>query len=61
MIIVEFSVTLIGVGTSISNYVSEALKIILKAHKAVIKAGALRVITSVKIDDRRDEKSVNRG
>jgi len=34
--------------------VEDAFKIILKAHDAVFKAGARRVLTSIKIDDRRD-------
>ncbi|MEM0084275.1 MAG: MTH1187 family thiamine-binding protein [Candidatus Methanomethylicia archaeon] len=85
MVIVEFSIIPIGVGTSISEHISkaikvlearkvkyqltamgtifeveslsEALEIILEAHEAVIKAGALRVITNIKIDDRRDKKT----
>lgn len=84
MIIVEFSVIPIGVGTSLSRYISEAvkvlearkikyqltamgtvfeveslseaLKVVLEAHEAVVKAGALRVITNIKIDDRRDKE-----
>lgn len=85
MIIVEFSVTPIGVGVSLSSYICEAVKVlekknvkyqltamgtifeaktideafknIMEAHEAVIKAGAVRVITNVKIDDRRDRES----
>jgi len=34
--------------------IDRALEIIAKAHKAVVKAGAMRVLTSIKIDDRRD-------
>jgi uncharacterized protein (TIGR00106 family) len=33
----------------------EAIKVILGAHEAVFKAGAKRVVTDIKIDDRRDE------
>lgn len=33
----------------------EALEVILKAHEAVFQAGAKRVVTDIKIDDRRDE------
>lgn len=33
----------------------EACKVILKAHEAVFRAGAKRVVTDIKIDDRRDE------
>ncbi|HDO19959.1 MAG: MTH1187 family thiamine-binding protein [archaeon GB-1845-036] len=35
---------------------SYAFNIIEKAHEAVIRAGAKRVITSIKIDDRRDKE-----
>lgn len=34
--------------------VEEAFGIISKVHEAVFKAGARRVVTSIKIDDRRD-------
>ena len=33
----------------------EALDAILKAHEAIFQAGAKRVVTDIKIDDRRDE------
>jgi len=33
----------------------EALEVILKAHEAIFNAGAKRVVTDIKIDDRRDE------
>jgi len=32
-----------------------AVEVILKAHEAVFRAGAKRVVTDIKIDDRRDE------
>ncbi|RLF16240.1 MAG: thiamine-binding protein [Thermoprotei archaeon] len=39
----------------------EAFKLALKAHEAVFKAGAVRVLTSIKIDERRDvEHSMKR-
>jgi len=34
--------------------IDRAFEIIAKAHKAVINIGAQRVLTSIKIDDRRD-------
>ena len=37
-----------------ADSVEDAFRIILKAHDAVFKAGARRVLTSIKIDDRRD-------
>jgi len=33
----------------------EAMEVILKAHEAIFQAGAKRVVTDIKIDDRRDE------
>jgi uncharacterized protein (TIGR00106 family) len=33
----------------------DAIEIILKAHEAVFQTGAERVVTDIKIDDRRDE------
>ena len=33
----------------------KALEVIMKAHEAVFQAGAKRVVTDIKIDDRRDE------
>ena len=38
-----------------ASTIGEAFKIVEAAHEAVFKAGALRVITSVKVDDRRDK------
>jgi len=38
------------------NDLGKILEAILEAHEAVFKAGAQRVITSIKIDDRRDKK-----
>ena len=33
----------------------EAVEVILRAHEAVFRAGAERVLTDIKVDDRRDE------
>jgi uncharacterized protein (TIGR00106 family) len=45
-------------GTTIeANSLNEIFDIIGKAHKAVIDMGALRVITTIKIDDRKDKES----
>jgi len=83
-VIAELVVAPHGVGTSLSKYVKEAVKIIdnypgirvwhhpmgtvieadtidiildvtKKAHMALINAGCKRVITTLKIDDRRDK------
>jgi uncharacterized protein (TIGR00106 family) len=83
MIIAEFSVIPMGVGTSASQYVNVAievlketkvkyeigamgttleakdletlLSIIKETHEAVFRSGAKRVVTTIKIDDRRDK------
>jgi len=83
MIIADISITPLGVGTSVSKYVKEAVKVlegsglkaftggmsttleapdlktlykvITAAQEAQFKAGALRVTTILKIDDRRDK------
>ncbi len=85
MIIAQLSITPIGVGTSVSDYVRVALEeikksgikyelnamatvievesldklfeIVKKAHTAVMDKGAKRVITEIKIDDRRDKNA----
>ena len=38
-----------------ANTLREAVEVILKAHEAVFQAGAERVVTDIKIDDRRDK------
>lgn len=38
-----------------ADTLEEVFKVILEAHEAVFKAGAKRVVTDIKIDDRRDE------
>jgi len=38
-----------------ANSPREAMEAIMKAHEALFRAGAERVITDIKIDDRRDE------
>ena len=44
-------------GTTIeANSLNEIFDIIGKAHKAVIDMGAFRVITTIKIDDRKDKE-----
>ncbi len=83
MIIAQLSITPIGVGTSVSDYVRVALEeikrsgvkyelnamatvievesldklfeVVKRAHEAVIRKGGKRVITEIKIDDRRDK------
>jgi uncharacterized protein (TIGR00106 family) len=36
--------------------IKEAMDVVAKAHESLFEAGAVRVSTSVKIDDRRDKK-----
>ena len=85
MIIADVSITPLGMGTSVSKYVKEAVKIlensglkavtggmsttleapdletlykvITAAQESQFKAGALRVTTILKIDDRRDSEA----
>jgi uncharacterized protein (TIGR00106 family) len=82
-VIIQFSITPLGKGVSISDLVAEAIKevkksglkyqltpmatileaddlgealeVIQKAHKAVLIAGAKRVLMNIQIDDRRDK------
>lgn len=39
-----------------ADTLERALEVVKKTHEAVIEAGAKRVITTIKIDDRRDKK-----
>ena len=83
MAIVELSVVPVGAGTSISNYVASAVRLLQnekdiryevtcmgtiiegdldkllalvgKMHRAVFDAGAMRVVTVCKFDERRDK------
>ena len=38
-----------------ADTLEDAFDVILSAHEAIFKAGAKRVVTDIKIDDRRDE------
>lgn len=42
--------------TILEGSLDQVMTAIVKAHEAVFKAGAERVVTSIKIDDRRDAK-----
>jgi uncharacterized protein (TIGR00106 family) len=46
-----------GMGTIIEGDLKDLFEVILKMHEVPFRAGALRVVTSVKIDDRRDKKA----
>ena len=46
-----------GMGTIIEGDLKDLFQVILKMHEAPFKEGALRVVTSIKVDDRRDKKA----
>ncbi|MFX0097280.1 MAG: MTH1187 family thiamine-binding protein [Candidatus Hodarchaeota archaeon] len=48
--------TLTPMCTILEGSLDRVMTAIIKAHEAVFKAGAERVVTSIKIDDRRDVK-----
>lgn len=43
-----------GMGTIIEGALKDLFDVILKMHEVPFEAGALRVVTSIKIDDRRN-------
>jgi uncharacterized protein (TIGR00106 family) len=46
-----------GMGTIIEGDLKDLCETILKMHEVPFKAGALRVVTTLKIDDRRDKET----
>jgi uncharacterized protein (TIGR00106 family) len=50
-----------AMGTNIEADLKDLMKIALKMHEAPFKKGALRVLTTLKIDDRRDKKGTLSG
>jgi uncharacterized protein (TIGR00106 family) len=46
-----------GMGTVIEADLKDLFETMLKMHEVPFKAGALRVVTTIKIDDRRDKKT----
>ncbi len=46
-----------GMGTIIEGDLKDLFDVILKMHEVPFQAGALRVATSIKIDDRRDKEA----
>ncbi len=50
---------LTSMGTIIEGYWGEVMDTIQKMHEKLFQCGALRVSTSIKIDDRRDGKGVS--
>jgi uncharacterized protein (TIGR00106 family) len=46
-----------GMGTIIEGALKDLFEVMLKMHEVPFEAGALRVVTSIKIDDRRDKEA----
>jgi len=44
-----------SMGTNVEGDVAAILELVRKVHEACFKAGAVRVLTTVKIDDRKDK------
>jgi uncharacterized protein (TIGR00106 family) len=50
-----------SMGTNIEGDLKDLFRIALKMHQVPFKKGALRVLTTLKIDDRRDKKGTLEG
>jgi len=50
-----------SMGTNIEGNLKDLIRIALKMHRAPFKKGTLRVVTTLKIDDRRDKKGTLEG
>ena len=48
---------LTAMGTIIEGDLEQVLTLVRKMHEAVFNAGVMRVVTTIKIDDRRDKTS----
>jgi uncharacterized protein (TIGR00106 family) len=46
-----------GMGTIIEGDLRELFEIMLQMHEVPFDAGAFRVVTTIKVDDRRDKKA----
>ena len=46
-----------GMGTIIEGTIRDVFDVILKMHEVPFEAGVLRVVTTIKIDDRRDKEA----
>ena len=53
----DLSYRLTPMGTIIEGPLDRVLEVIREMHEVPFKKGALRVVTSIKIDDRRDKQS----
>jgi uncharacterized protein (TIGR00106 family) len=52
---------LTSMGTIIEGDLEKILKVVKRMHQATFDEGAMRVITTIKIDDRRDKPSTMSG
>ena len=50
-----------SMGTNIEGDIKDLIRIALKMHQVPFKKGAQRVVTTLKIDDRRDKKGTLQG
>ncbi len=50
-----------GMGTIIEGDLPDLFDVMLRMHDVPFQAGALRVVTTIKIDDRRDKESSAQG
>jgi uncharacterized protein (TIGR00106 family) len=50
-----------SMGTNLEGDLNELIRAALKMHQVPFKKGALRVLTTLKIDDRRDKKGTLSG
>ena len=50
-----------AMGTNIEGNLKDLMRIALRMHEVPFKRGALRVLTTLKIDDRRDKKGTLSG
>ena len=50
-----------SMGTNIEGDLRQLIRIALKMHQTPFKKGALRVLTTLKIDDRRDKRGTLEG
>lgn len=51
--------TLTPMCTIIEGEWGEVLQVVKEMHEAVFAAGVLRVVTTIKVDDRRDKKDIS--
>jgi len=46
-----------GMGTIVEGDLKELFEVVLRMHEVPFEAGALRVVTTLKVDDRRDKEA----